>query len=77
MLLAIKTDHPSWSVRQVNKHAIASGQLPAGVRLARSTEHRLLHAEGLMHPPAAERRRFSSATRPVVGQRLHARPGGR
>ena len=64
LLLAIKTEHPAWSVRQVIKHASASGQLPAGVRLARSTVHRLLHAEGLMHPPgaaadAADRRRFS------------------
>ena len=63
LVLAIKTEHPSWSVRRVIEHANAGGQLPAGVRLARSTVHRLLRAEGLMHKPdpatGADRRRFS------------------
>ncbi len=64
LLLAIKTEHPAWSVRQVIQHANDSGHLPAGVRLARSTVHRLLRAEGLMRQPGAaadgaDRRRFS------------------
>ena len=64
LLLAIKTEHPAWSVRQVIRHANASGHLPADVRLARSTVHRLLRAEGLMRTPgaaadSADRRRFS------------------
>ncbi len=64
LLIALKTAHPTWSVRQVVKEANRSGQLPAGVRLARSTVYRLLHAEGLMTPPGAvadgtDRRRFS------------------
>ena len=64
MVLAIKTAHPTWSVRQVIKEAARGGQLPAGVRLARSTVYRLLHAEGLMRLPGtvadgADRRRFS------------------
>ncbi len=64
VLIAIKTAHPSWSVRQVIAGAIASGQLPDGVRLAHSTVHRLLRAEGLTGKRAAtadgaDRRRFS------------------
>lgn len=64
LVLAIKTAHPTWSVRQVIKEAARGGQLPAGVRLARSTVYRLLHAEGLMRLPGAvadgaDRRRFS------------------
>ena len=64
LVLAIKTEHPSWSVRHVIEHANAAGQLPDGVRLARSTVHRLLRAEGLMSKPhaaadGADRRRFS------------------
>ena len=37
LVLAIKTEHPAWSVRHVIEHANAAGQLPDGVRLARST----------------------------------------
>ncbi len=64
LLIALKTEHPSWSVRQVIKEAANGGQLPDGVRLARSTVHRLLRAEGLMSRPQAaadgvDRRRFS------------------
>ena len=64
LLIAIKTTHPTWSVRQVIGDAVASGQLPDGVRLAHSTVHRLLRAEGLMSKPTtatdgADRRRFS------------------
>ncbi len=64
LLIAIKTTHPTWSVRQVIGGAVASGQLPDGVRLAHSTVHRLLRAEGLMSKPTtatdgADRRRFS------------------
>ena len=64
LLLAIKTEHPTWSVRQVIQQANSGGQLPAGVRLAHSTVHRLLRAEGLMSKPGAaadgaDRRRFS------------------
>ena len=63
LLISIKTEHPSWSVRQVTARAIASG-LPDGVHPAHSTVHRLLRAEGLMRKPAAtadgaDRRRFS------------------
>ena len=64
LLLSIKAEHPSWSVRQVIAGAVASGHLPDGVRLAHSTVHRLLRAEGLMSKPTAtsdgaDRRRFS------------------
>ena len=64
LLLSIKADHPSWSVRQVIAGAVASGHLPDGVRPAHSTVHRLLRAEGLMSKPTAtsdgtDRRRFS------------------
>ena len=62
--LSIKTEHQSWSVRQVIAGAVASGHLPDGVRPAHSTVHRLLRAEGLMSKPTAagdgtDRRRFS------------------
>ena len=64
LLIAIKTKHPAWSVRQVIAGAIASGQLPDRVRLAHSTVHRLLRAEGLtskrvVAADGADRRRFS------------------
>ena len=64
LLLSIKAEHPSWSVRQVIAGAVASGHLPDGVRPAHSTVHRLLRAEGLMSKPTAtsdgtDRRRFS------------------
>ena len=64
MLLSIKAEHPSWSVRQAIADAVASGHLSAGVRPAHSTVHRLLRAEGLMSKPTAagdgtDRRRFS------------------
>ena len=64
LLLSIKAEHPSWSVRQVIADAGASGHLPDGVRPAHSTVHRLLRAEGLMSKPTAtsdgtDRRRFS------------------
>ena len=64
LLIAIKTAHPAWSVRQVIAGAIASGHLPDGVRLAHSTVHRLLRAEGLTTKRAAaadgaDRRRFA------------------
>ena len=55
LLISIKTEHQSWSVRQVIAGAVASGHLPDGVRPAHSTVHRLLCAEGLMsnRPPPA------------------------
>lgn len=53
VLIALKTTHPSWSVRQVIAGAIGSGHLPDGVRLAHATVHGLLGAEGLMSKPAA------------------------
>ena len=64
LLIALKTEHPTWSVRQVIAGAISSGHLPDGVRLAHSTVHRLLRAEDLMSKPAAagdgaDRRRFA------------------
>ena len=64
LLITIKTEHPSWSVRQVIAGASASSHLPDGVHLAHSTVHRLLRAEGLMSKPTAtadgaDRRRFS------------------
>ena len=64
LLIALKTEHPTWSVRQVIAGAISRGHLPDGVRLAHSTVHRLLRAEGLMSKPAAacdgaDRRRFA------------------
>ena len=64
LLISIKTEHQSWSVRQVIVGAVASGHLPDGVRPAHSTVHRLLRAEGLMSKPTAasdgtDRRRFS------------------
>ena len=64
LLISIKTEHPSWSVRQVIADAVASGHLPDGVHPAHSTVHRLLRAEGLMSKPTtaadgADRRRFS------------------
>ena len=64
LLISIKTEHPSWSVRQVIADAVASGHLPDGVHPAHSTVHRLLRAEGLMRKPTtaadgADRRRFS------------------
>ena len=64
LLISIKTEHQSWSVRQVIAGAVASGHLPDGVRPAHSTVHRLLRAEGLMSKPTAasdgtDRRRFS------------------
>ena len=46
LLIALKTTDPSWSVRKVIAGAIGSGHLPDGVRLAHSTVHRLLRAEG-------------------------------
>ena len=61
MLIALKTTHPSWSVRQVIAGAIGSGHLPDGVRLAHSTVHGLLGAVGLMSKPAAAN--LSPATR--------------
>ena len=64
LLISIKTEHQSWSVRQVIAGVVASGHLPDGVRPAHSTVHRLLRAEGLMSKPTAagdgtDRRRFS------------------
>ena len=64
LLIALKTAHPAWSVRQVIAGAIGSGNLPDGVRLAHSTVHRLLKAEGLTGTRAAagdgaDRRRFA------------------
>ena len=64
LLIALKTTHPAWSVRQVIAGAIGSGNLPDGVRLAHSTVHRLLKAEGLMAKlqsaaDGADRRRFA------------------
>ena len=51
LLISIKTEHPSWSVRQVIADAVAGGHLPDGVHPAHSTVHRLLRAEGLMSKP--------------------------
>ena len=79
LLISIKTEHPSWSVRKVIGGAIASGHLPDGVHLAHSTVHRLLRAEGLMSKSTAasdgtDRRRFLlPLCRPVVDERCHAR----
>ncbi|MDE0218426.1 MAG: helix-turn-helix domain-containing protein [Spirochaetaceae bacterium] len=53
LLIALKTTHPAWSVRQVIAGAIGSGNLPDGVRLAHSTVHRLLRAERLTGTRAA------------------------
>ena len=64
LLIALKTEHPTWSVRQVIAGAIASGHLPDGVRLAHSTVHRLLRAEGLMSKPTAAATSSASSTTP-------------
>ena len=77
LLLAIKTEHPTWSVRQVIQQANSGGQLPAGVRLAHSTVHRLLRAEGLMSKPGAAAPATSSPSSttppPVSLRRLRPR----
>ena len=79
LLISMKTEHQSWSVRQVIAGAVASGHLPDGVRPAHSTVHRLLRAEGLMSKPTAAERRHRPAPlllplrRPVVDERCHAR----
>ena len=70
LLIAIKTEHSAWSVRQVIASAHDSGQLPVHLRLPPSTVHRLLSRAGLMlkrtdEPLAADRRRF---TFPYAGQ---------
>ena len=64
LLIAIKTEHPIWSVRQVIASAVGSGQLPDHLRLPPSTVHRLLSREGLMskradQPLGVDRRRFA------------------
>ena len=57
-LLAIKEAHPKLSVRLVIEHARARGAIPATVRLAPSTVHRLLTRHGLLEatPNGADRR---------------------
>ena len=64
LLVATKQKHPSLSVPAVMRKVRASGQLPAGVRLARSTVYRLLASAGLTRCGGGEaagqdRRRFS------------------
>ena len=64
LLVAIKTEHSTWSVRQVIASALDSGQLPDHLRLPPSTVHRLLSREGLMskrtdEPLGVDRRRFA------------------
>ena len=64
LLVAIKSEHLTWSVRQVIQSARDSNQLPNGVQLPASTVHRLLTREGLMlkrtdEPLGVDRRRFT------------------
>ena len=64
LLVAIKSEHLTWSVRQVIQSARDSNQLPNGVHLPASTVHRLLTREGLMlkrtdEPLGVDRRRFT------------------
>ena len=64
LLVAIKAEHSTWSVRQVIASALDSGQLPDHLRLPPSTVHRLLSREGLMikrtdEPLGVDRRRFA------------------
>ena len=64
LLVAIKAEHSTWSVRQVIASALDSGQLPDHLRLPPSTVHRLLSREGLMikrtdQPLGVDRRRFA------------------
>jgi transposase InsO family protein len=63
-LIAIKEQHPRYSVRRVIQRVRASGQIPAELPLPPSTVHRLLSREGLMvrrtdAPVGADRRRFA------------------
>ena len=64
LLVTIKAEHSTWSVRQVIQSAHDSGQLPDALRLPPSTVHRLLSREGLMikrtdQPLGVDRRRFT------------------
>ena len=64
LLIATKRSHPSLSVPTVMRQVRASGQLPEGVRLARSTVYRLLAGAGLTRPAdettaGQDRRRFA------------------
>jgi transposase InsO family protein len=64
LLIAIKEQHPTCSVRRVIERARATGKLPAELPLPPSTVHRLLAREGLMAkrteaPVGTDRRRFA------------------
>lgn len=64
LLVALKEDKPGLRIEDVIEGAYASGQVPEGVELKRSTVHRLLQRHGLTggqraHSTAADRRRFS------------------
>ena len=52
LLTSLKEAEPRLSVKAVIRQAQASGNVPAGVRLARTTVNRLLKQAGLMEPPA-------------------------
>jgi transposase InsO family protein len=63
LLISIKEQSPTLSVRRVIERARATGKLPADLSLPPSTVHRLLAREGLMVkrsdvPTGADRRRF-------------------
>lgn len=63
-LVAIKEQHPKFSVPVVIEHARASGDIPQHLTLAPSTVHRLLARAGLMRkdpnvPNTNDRRRFA------------------
>jgi len=64
LLIAIKEEHPKFSVRMVIQHARDNAHLPEDLELAASTVHRLLAREGLMRkdpssPSSNDRRRFA------------------
>ncbi len=64
LLLALKETHPLLSVRALIREARASGKVPDGQRLSRTTVHRLLSVNGLMRkdpcaPTSNDRRRFA------------------
>ena len=64
LLLDLKEQHPKLSVPLVIREAHATGRVPAELRLAPSTVHRLLARHGLMRPhpetpTTRDRRRFA------------------
>ena len=62
VLVRLKEDRPELSVRRLIAAALASGALPAGTRLSRSSVYRLLRHQGLTGaeaPAAKDRRRYS------------------